>query len=216
MISNYTQDAVALCGLPGAGKSYVADILAEVYDTETVSMGDAIRESFKQNQSRRMNSETLANYAASWRKEDFKGIPKKVAEIAEELGDEVIVIDGVRSDTDVEVLREEFDKFHLIEIKAEFYHRLSRLQERGREGEEAFNAVDLAERDIHEKEELGFAKTKEKGYIDISTRNGTGLDNIEYRLLSIVENNLPHSIENYEPLGTTEEQQEMINNSPLF
>lgn len=152
-----TQDAIALCGLPGAGKSTIADLLAEVYETEVISMGDAIREAAPDS----LNSDQLGEYAAGWRQDDPKGIPEKVVEMAEDTDEELVIIDGVRSPTDHRVLEENFAEFHLIELKARFYNRLDRLQERGREGEEKFTATDLAERDERERYDLGFAKLKE-------------------------------------------------------
>lgn len=202
-------DAVAFCGLPGAGKSYTAENTADVYDAPVVSMGDAIRQSYKENQEGEATSERLGNYAASWRDEDPEGIPEKVAEMADrqfrEHGNDLIIIDGVRSTTDYEVLKDYFDDFYLIEVEAEFYTRLSRLQKRGREGEASFTAIDLAERDEREREELGFGELCEYGCPDLTIKNGTGAEKLTISLSEVVENNLPFEIADGRPLGLDDE-----------
>lgn len=198
-------DAVAFCGLPGAGKSYTAEKAADVYDAPVVSMGDAIREQYQEQHGEVNNSTDLGEFAAQWRADDPEGIPEKVVEIAEhkfrQLGNDLIIIDGVRSTTDYEVLKDYFDDFYLIEVEAEFYTRLSRLQKRGREGEAAFTAIDLAERDEREREELGFGELCEYSCPDMTVKNGTGPDKLSIRLSEVVENNLPFDIANGKPLG---------------
>jgi dephospho-CoA kinase len=207
-------DAIALCGLPGAGKSYAADKLSTVYDAPVVSMGDAIRQSFKEEYGTVDDSEQLGEYAARWRGENPEGIPEKVTDIVDQrysagTETELFIIDGVRSVTDYEVLNGYFDNFHLLEVKTNFYARLSRIADRGREGEESFQAVDLAERDTRELLDLGFKELREGDYIDLEVKNGTGPDKLAIRLSSVVENNLSYDIENGEPLGTTYKLEEM-------
>jgi len=207
-------DAVAFCGLPGAGKSYTAEKAAEVYDAPVVSMGDAIRENAPDG----ATSEELGNFAANTRAADAEQIPKWVVEIADKyhrgVGEyaarenDLIIIDGVRSTTDYEVLKDYFDDFYLIEVEAEFYKRLSRLQDRGREGEAQFDAVDLAERDKRERNELGFGDLIEYSCPDMNIKNGTGADQLAISLSSVVENNLPFEIQNGKPLGLDGELEE--------
>jgi dephospho-CoA kinase len=195
-------DAIALCGLPGAGKSYAAEELAKVYDTSIVTMGDAIREKFFLEHDREYeDGEELGEFAAEWRAEDPEGIPEFVIKMSQRQDGQPIIIDGVRSCTDYEVLEDYFDDFYLIEVEAEFYKRLSRLQKRGREGEAKFTAVDLAERDERERRDLGFGELQDTVYIDMNIKNGTGADQLAISLSSIVESNLPFEIQNGKPLG---------------
>lgn len=203
-------DAVAFCGLPGAGKSYTAEKLGTVYDAPVISMGDAIRHKFKQRNwlgkpvdavPDSIPSEELAEFAAEWREETPGQIPETVTDIVDDLDEELVIIDGVRSTMDYEVLNDYFDAFHLIEVKAKFYKRLNRLQARGRDGEEDFDGIDLAMRDDNEFSNLGFRELREAGVIDMNIKNGTGGDQLTLTLSSVVENNLPHEIKDGRPLG---------------
>lgn len=198
-------NAVALSGLPGAGKSYVAEKLGDVYDAAVVSMGDAIREQYQDEHGEVTDSTDLGNFAAQWRADDPEGIPEKVVEIADhkfrQLDNDLIIIDGVRSTTDYEVLKYYFDDFYLLEVEAEFYHRLSRIQERDREGEAAFTAVDLAERDEREREELGFGELCEYSCPDFTVNNGKGSESLINQLSELVENHFQFEIMDGRPLG---------------
>jgi len=202
-------DAVAFAGLPGAGKSYASDKLGTVYDAPVISMGDAIRADFRERKGRKAESQELGEWAADWRDDAPEEIPEKVVEMAGKTGEELVIIDGVRSVTDYEVLSDYFENFHLIEIKTPFYERLDRLHERGREGEDGFTAIDLAERDDREMYELGLYFTREKDYIDLEIVTGKRHPKLPITLSKIVENNLPHRIENGEPLGSTGKVEEM-------
>jgi dephospho-CoA kinase len=197
-------DAIALCGLPGAGKSYVAEKLGKVYDTQAVSMGGAIRS----NAPKRVlhQSGDLGNYAAEVRKDDARTIPEWVVELVNDDAD-LVIIDGVRSMIDEEVLSDYFDTLHLIEVKAKFYTRLERITERGREGEEHFTAADLGRRDDHERQELGFGPLKRDERIDLELYNGEG--GLELELSELVENKLPYDIENGQPLGLDEDLEDL-------
>lgn len=201
-------NAIALCGLPGAGKSFVSDKLSQVYDAPVISMGDAIRqeyeERFGQGGPKDYNEVTpfsVVTFAADWRNEAPEEIPKKTASIAKSKNSDLVIIDGVRSTTDVSVLKSEFNNFHLIEVTKPFYERLDRLTERGREGEESFDASDLAERDLRELDELGFRETANKGHIDLKISNGKKDQRLPITLSAIVENNLPYEVEDGRPLG---------------
>jgi dephospho-CoA kinase len=204
-----TTDAVAFCGLPGAGKSHTAEKLATVYDTEVVSMGDAIRHEYKQRNWKgkltcdvpdEIPSEELGDFAAELRAEAPEEIPAKTAEMARVLEKDVVIIDGVRSPTDAETLSDEFDNFYLIEVNCGFEERLRRLQDRGREGEADFDRVGLAERDMNELENLGYAALQEGGYKDLTIQNGEHND-LSINLSNLVENNLPFEIQDGKPLG---------------
>jgi dephospho-CoA kinase len=201
-------NAIALCGLPGAGKSFVSDKLSQVYDAPVISMGDAIRQEHKEQfieggpiDFDQLSSSVLGEFAADWRDRAPEEIPKKTASIAESKNSDLVIIDGVRSTTDVGVLKSRFDNFHLIEVTTPFYERLDRLTERGREGEESFDASDLAKRDLRELDELGFRETANQGHIDLIINNGKKDQRLPITLSAIVENNLPYEVEDGQPLG---------------
>jgi len=201
--------AVAFCGLPGAGKSYTAEKTAEVYDAPVVSMGDAIRHRWdKVHEESEQSSKELGEFASEWRERNPEGIPETVTHIVDQKSQgtrggseqDLFIIDGVRSVTDYEVLSDYFDDFYLIEVEAEFYTRLSRLQERGREGESDFTSVDLAERDQNELENLGYSDLLAEEVIDLQLSNGKR-DTFLTNLSDIAENNLPFEIQDRRAFG---------------
>ena len=201
-------NAIALCGLPGAGKSFVSDKLSQVYDAPVISMGDAIRQEYEKwfvqggpKDYNEVTSPELGEFAAEWRNQAPEEIPEKTVSIAESKNSDLVIIDGVRSTTDVGVLKSRFSAFHLIEVTTPFYERLNRLTERGREGESSFDAVDLAERDLRELDELGFRETGAQGHIDLRINNGRKDQKLPITLSAIVENNLPYEVEDGRPLG---------------
>lgn len=211
-----SKEAVALCGLPGAGKSKVAERLTQVYDAPGISMGDAIRHEYKEQNwmgkhrsevPDEIPSEKLGDFAAQWRDDDAEAIPGKITEMVEELypNEDLIIIDGVRSTTDYMVLKDYFKELHLVEIQADFYTRLERLVARARDGEEAFTAVDLAERDENERNNLGFEALKVSEYIDLEMANNSGVETLTINLSDLVENDLPYDIADGRPLGLDEE-----------
>lgn len=176
--------AVALCGLPGAGKSHVADLLGEVYDAPVVSMGDAIRAHLPDEA--RGSSEALGEFAAETRADRPETIPEWTADLARDEQAETVVIDGVRSRVDYEVLNEEFENFYLIHVDAPFYIRLHRIKTRNREGEGTFTPVSLAERDERELYDLGFAELMAVVETDARLDNDAGPNVLSVRLREII------------------------------
>ena len=146
---------IAFCGLPGAGKTAITDFAANAIDgAVSISMGDAIRDNAPEQIA--AESESLGEFAARTREDDPRTIPEWVVDIASNNhGANAFVIDGVRSVTDFRVLDDYFNDFDLINVKADFYTRLDRVQDRGREREAEFDAHDLVNRDEHELDKLG-------------------------------------------------------------
>lgn len=157
--------AIGFAGLPGAGKSYIAEELADFYDVEVITMGDAIRREYAREEfnvegldevdNLTFESAALAKFAADTRDESPEVIPRWTADLADSLDDELVIVDGIRSVTDYEVLDSHFDNFDVVWVKSDFNTRLQRIQDRDREGEGDFMAKDLHERDRNELERLG-------------------------------------------------------------
>lgn len=63
---------------------------------------------------------------------------------------DVVVVDGIRSVSDVENVMEAADVFRLVYLQTPFHTRLERLKDRGREGEEDIDAQYLLKRDKQE------------------------------------------------------------------
>lgn len=166
--------AIGFCGLPGSGKTTVSETAANMTeDTVALSMGDAIRDVAPDDV--RGSSEKLGEFAAGARSQDPESIPTWLCDLAAEHDEQYFLVDGVRSVTDYEVLDEYFEGFVLVDVQADFYTRLTRLQDRGREGEAEFSATDLLSRDAREYEELGYREL-----LDFEYGGEEYLPNLEY------------------------------------
>ena len=116
--------------MPGAGKSTIADGLkSKGYDI--INMGNAVRSEAK-NRNLEPTGENLGKLMLELRE---KNGPGAVAELVrpqiENSESEVIVIDGIRSSPEIEVLRK-FGKVKLLAIHASTDTRFDFLQQRGR------------------------------------------------------------------------------------
>ncbi len=116
--------------MPGAGKSTIADGLKSK-GYEIINMGNAVRAEAK-NRNLEPTGENLGKLMLELRE---KNGPGAVAELVrpqiENSESEVIVIDGIRSSPEIEVLRK-FGKVKLLAIHASTDTRFDFLQQRGR------------------------------------------------------------------------------------
>jgi len=121
---------VCLTGMPGAGKSTIAEGLKpKGYDI--INMGNAVREEAK-NRNLEPTRDNLGKLMLELRK---KNGPGAVAELVKSQIDsstaDVILIDGVRSNDEIKVLRK-FGTVKLLAIHASTDTRFDFLQKRGR------------------------------------------------------------------------------------
>jgi len=121
---------VCLTGMPGAGKSTIAEGLKpKGYDV--INMGNAVREEAK-NRNLEPTRDNLGKLMLDLRE---KNGPGAVAELVKSQIDsstaDVILIDGVRSNSEIEVLRK-FGIVKLLAIHASTDTRFDFLQKRGR------------------------------------------------------------------------------------
>jgi dephospho-CoA kinase len=121
---------VCLTGMPGAGKSTIAEGLKpKGYDV--INMGNAVREEAK----KRNLESTRDNLGKLMLDLREKNGPGAVAELIKSQIDsstaDVILIDGVRSNDEIEVLRK-FGTVKLLAIHASTDTRFDFLQKRGR------------------------------------------------------------------------------------
>ena len=116
--------------MPGAGKSTIADGL-KLKGYEIINMGNAVREEAK----RRNLEPSRANLGKLMLELREKNGPGAVAELIksqiEDASSNVILIDGVRSNDEIDVLRK-FGNVKLLAIHASTDTRFDFLQKRGR------------------------------------------------------------------------------------
>jgi len=125
-----TKLIVCLTGMPGAGKSTIAEGLKpKGYDV--INMGNAVREEAK-NRNLELTRDNLGKLMLELRE---KNGPGAIAELIKSKIDsstaDVILIDGVRSNDEIEVLRK-FGNVKLLAIHASTDTRFDFLQKRGR------------------------------------------------------------------------------------
>ena len=125
-----TKLIVCLTGMPGAGKSTIAEGLKSK-GYEIINMGNAVR-----NEAKKRNLEpTGPNLGKLMLELREKNGPGAVAELVkpqiENSSSEVIIIDGIRSSPEIEVLRK-YGTVKLLAIHASTETRFDFLQQRGR------------------------------------------------------------------------------------
>ena len=125
-----TKLIVCLTGMPGAGKSTIADGL-KPKGYEIINMGNAVREEAK----RRNLEPSRSNLGKLMLELREKNGPGAVAELIknqiENSSSNVILIDGIRSNDEIDVLRK-FGNVKLLAIHASTDTRFDFLQKRGR------------------------------------------------------------------------------------
>lgn len=121
---------VCLTGMPGAGKSTIADGL-ESKGYEIINMGNAVRDEAK----KRNLESTRDNLGKLMLELREKNGPGAIAELVkpqiESSTADVILIDGVRSNDEIKVLRR-FGTVKLLAVHASTDTRFNFLQKRGR------------------------------------------------------------------------------------
>jgi len=173
---------IGTVGLPGSGKGEAAAVARE-RGVPVVTMGDVIR---RECRDRGLDpAEHHGEVAVALREENG---PDAVAErslpvIREQLADaETVLVDGLRSDVEVERFREAFgERFLLVSIEAPFELRRERLDDRGRDDPDV---EPLAERD---ERELGFGMGEAMERADVTVENTDTLAAFRERVRELLE-----------------------------
>ena len=142
---------ICLTGMPGAGKSSVADSLKE-RGFYVISMGDVVRDEARL-QNMDLTDTNLGNLMLKLRKEIGQGaishlIIKKMAYENNNLNRKIVVIDGIRSIHEVEVLKN-IGNVKLLAIHASTDTRYKHIKQRAR-SDKPLSEEDFAIRDRRE------------------------------------------------------------------
>lgn len=151
---------IGITGLAATGKSEVADILSELLDAETHSMGEVVREKTKA-RNFEPTSENINKVSRVLREEHGPDVIAKrlIDEIENGNGRDFNIIEGIRSPDEIEVLQEKLDgEFAMIGIHSSRETRISRMVNRGRSddemGEKALDTRDRKETEFGVREAL--------------------------------------------------------------
>lgn len=187
-------NAYLLAGLPGSGKSTVADLGSDITGGSVIRSGDVVRRLAEEDGLESPSSRELGDFAASMREENG---PEFVATtIVRELlqnelvPDEPVFIDGVRHRQEIVEYSQYFGSIITLWIEAPTRLRLKRMKERARDGEEEFDALDLMSRDSTELDELGvntIIGDDTPPNPDITVTNNNGINSLQSRVSEIVE-----------------------------
>lgn len=150
---------IAVTGYPSSGKSIATEV-ADDLGFHTVSMGDHIRKKTEEIWGNRLNraennksdesvSTVYGKFATQMREEHGNGIVAKWCSEEIENVDGDVFIDGMRSPEERYILEDKFE-IELIYINSPASLRLERIRNRGREGEDSFDASDIMDRDKRE------------------------------------------------------------------
>lgn len=175
---------IGTVGLPGSGKGVFATV-AEELDVRVVTMGDVVREACRE---RGLDpDEHHGAVARDLRAEEGPGAiaERTLPEVESALAAddvETVLIDGIRSDVEVEHFEEAFgEDFTLVGIEAPYEVREQRIDSRGR-GDA--NRESLRERDDRE---LGFGMGAALDRADVTVENTGTLEEFRDRVREILE-----------------------------
>ncbi|MFW6435620.1 MAG: AAA family ATPase [Halovenus sp.] len=162
-------NVIGFVGLPGSGKSEAAAVARDL-DIPVVTMGDVIRAECRD---RGLDPATDHGQVAQALREENG--PAAIAErslpiIEEELESaETVVVDGIRSDVEVDRFEEAFgDAFSLVCVEAPFELRAGRLEARGRDASADDGGETLEDRD---QRELDFGMGEAMDEADLTVEN---------------------------------------------
>jgi len=164
---------IGIVGLPGSGKSEAAAV-AESAGVPVVTMGDVIRAECRD---RGLDPATdHGTVATTLREENGEDAiaQRSLPIIEEQLEDhDTVLVDGIRSDVEVERFRAAFGDFLLVEVHAPFEMRAERLDLRGRDASAEDGGESLEARD---ERELGFGMGEAMEMADLTVENAASLE----------------------------------------
>lgn len=173
--------AISFTGLPGSGKSEAVKV-AEDMGIKVVRMGDEVR-----NEARRrgleLTDENLGKIADEMRKKE--GMDIWARKCLPDIGNDMVVIDGIRNMEEVELFRQHINKFILVAIHASPRTRYERMMKRGRE-DDTFSEEKLRERD---ERELRWGIGNVVAMADIVIVNEGSLEEFKEKIKKILEEN---------------------------
>ncbi len=141
---------ILVAGMPGSGKSVVAEAAREV-GIPVLCMGDVVREEARR-RGIEITRESLGLVALELRREHgMDAVAKMLFDKISELNSDVALVDGVRSLEEVEFFRREFEAVVLVGVHASPKTRFERLRKRGRR-DDPKSWSEFVDRDLRELE----------------------------------------------------------------
>jgi len=176
---------VGFVGMPGSGKSVAADVARDM-NIPVVVMGDVIREEA----ARRGLDPTDRNLGAVGNdlrnKEGPDAIAARCLAKIRETEAPVVVVEGIRSKSEVDLFRKSSNGFSLIEVYVPDEVRLARIGSRGRsdDANESGLAKAVASRDARE---LGWGMGEAIRAADLRIENSGRVEEFEGKVRVVLE-----------------------------
>ena len=172
---------IGVVGLPASGKGEFSKIAAEA-GIPVIVMGDMIRAAVK----KAGLDPTDANFGATANKLRAEGGMDAIAalcvpEIKRQTAP-LVLVDGIRGDTEVNLFRKHFSGFVLISIDSSFEKRLDRIRARGR-SDDFVMPESLRNRD---EREMNWGLGNALALADINIKNESSLEEFSTEVISVL------------------------------
>ena len=139
---------IGVVGFPASGKGEVAAIAKDL-GIPVVVMGDVIRDAVRE-EGLPPTDENLGAVANRIRREEgMDAVARRCIPLIESQKSDIVLVDGIRGDSEVQVFRSHFPDFILIGIQSSPGERLARMSSRGR-SDDLKERQDLRHRDERE------------------------------------------------------------------
>lgn len=171
---------IAIVGLPASGKSTAIEAIKEF--GSVVIMGDVVRAEAS-HRSLDPSPENIGAIAGELRTEHGKGvIAKRCIEKIKELDDSVILIDGIRSSTEVDLFRDHWP-LYVVAITCANAARFDRIKTRGR-SDDATSDEQIRKRDFRELQ-FGLGEVIERANYTIV--NEKDIESLKRKVMNLVK-----------------------------
>jgi dephospho-CoA kinase/pyruvate-formate lyase-activating enzyme len=178
----YFMKVIGIVGLPASGKGEFARIASEM-KIPVIVMGDIIRNEVKAKglEPTDTNFGVIANRLRS--ELGMDAIAKLCIPEVEKQTAPLVLIDGIRGDSEVKLFRKAFFGFKLIRIDSSFENRLSRVASRGRSDD--FHTDD----ELHNRDEreLGWGLGKALKQADVQIANNGTLEGFSVTVHALLD-----------------------------
>jgi len=173
---------IGVVGLPGSGKGEFSNI-AKKLDIPVIVMGDVVRKALDDAGLKRTdkNMGEMSRHLRNGLGMD--ALAKLTIPEIEDKNTDLIVVDGIRGDSEVELYRDHFDNFFLVSIESSFESRLKRMGTRGRSDD----TTDEKSLKMRDEREIGWGLGRAFKMADFRIENEGSLNDFSEKVALTIE-----------------------------